>query len=509
MLLIGLILVAVQIVLLGLCFLDLGKTGIIPTKYMILGICVTVLITIYNIVSQFTKAHIFGKILAVLLAIVSMLVSFYSKGFTNMLTSITENANYKTNSISIIVLADDPASSIEQAASYTFGYNSLMDTQYTKDTLAEINNQLKTTVKSEPADSWQGLIDNLYNGKFKAIVMNEAYRNNIVELSPDFNKKTKVIFSHSIKTEVATQAAPEVNVKEKPFIIYISGNDDEGSLSEVARSDVNILCVLNPTTRQVLLVSTPRDSYVDVTNNDGLTGKEKLTHAGNFGVDGSIKALSDLFGVTINYYARINFTGTVSLIDAMGGITVDSEVDFVTCEDTSPIEYHFTVGPNECDGEKGLAFCRERQNFAIGDLQRGRNQMIAIRAMIDKVCSPTILTRYTEIMNSVSDCFMTNMPQDKISALMNDILNDPTPWNVQMYNIDAYSPGEYMPSTFWGVYYSVVIPDYDSINYAIEMIAKIENGEIFDVDKFIEEKTNPTPAPATTDTNTTAPVAAN
>ena len=87
-------------------------------------------------------------------------------------------------------------------------------------------------------------------------------------------------------------------VNEECFTIYVSGNDEYGDLTESGRSDVNIIATFNPKTRQVLLITTPRDYYIPLTYNNS-TGLDKLTHAGNFGIDGSITALNNLYGIDI------------------------------------------------------------------------------------------------------------------------------------------------------------------------------------------------------------------
>ena len=121
-----------------------------------------------------------------------------------------------------------------------------------------------------------------------------------------------------------------------------------------------------------------------------------------------------LYDTDINYYFRLNFAGFVQIIDALGGITVDSDYDFTTQNSSG---YHFTKGPNQVNGEQAIAFCRERYAFSAGDRQRGKDQMKVIQGVINKATSPDILKNYLSLLDSLSGCFETNIPYDVITSL--------------------------------------------------------------------------------------------
>ena len=116
-------------------------------------------------------------------------------------------------------------------------------------------------------------------------------------------------------------------ITKEPFVVYLSGVDNRGDLTEKARSDVNILAVVNPTTKQVALINTPRDYYVDLAGTDS---KDKLTHAGLYGVETSMATLGNLYGVNVEHYLRINFAGFINIIDAIGGVDVYSDQAFTS-----------------------------------------------------------------------------------------------------------------------------------------------------------------------------------
>ena len=177
-------------------------------------------------------------------------------------------------------------------------------------------------------------------------------------------------------------------VTTEPFVVYLSGVDNRGELTENARSDVNILAVVNPVTKRVALVNTPRDYYVDLAGTDS---KDKLTHAGLYGVETSMETLGNLYGIEVDEYVRINFAGFIDIVDALDGVDVYSDYTFTSVG--SPGYYDptdFVEGWNHLDGKAALAFARERHAFATGDIQRGINQMKVIDAMLEKIKSPTL-----------------------------------------------------------------------------------------------------------------------
>lgn len=245
--------------------------------------------------------------------------------------------------------------------------------------------------------------------------------------------------------------------------------------------------MINPESKQVLLVTTPRDSYIQISNNKGVTGYDNLTHAGNNGVHRSMEALEKLYGIDIDYYVKINFLGSKSIVDALGGITIDSEVEFTNGHDAAPVAYHFVKGENECDGDMTIAFARERYAFLAGDFQRGRNQMAVIKGIIQKATSPAILTKYSAVMDAVSDLFLTNIPNKAITDLVKMQLGNNTPWNIQSYGING-DTDEYRHLEVVGAYNaSIVLPYADDIKNASAMINKVLAGDIFDVEEYVNE----------------------
>ncbi|MCI8428055.1 MAG: LCP family protein [Lachnospira sp.] len=383
--LIGILFVFIQFLVSVLFLKNLITLDILPFKYLVIIILFLVFILCYNFTSQYTRTHIVGKILAIVLSVILV-----------------------------------------------FGYTA--------------SGKVKNTLDS--------ISDSLF--------FNQENINN-----------QKII------------------KKDESFIVYISGNDEYGKITQQGKSDVNILATINPKTKQILLVTTPRDYYINISGFDErgnlITGLDKFTHAGNAGIQYSIEALENLYGIDVDYFFKINFDGCINIVDAMGGITIYSDIEFTNGTNAAPEQYNFVVGANDCDGAKTLAFVRERECFIKGDIQRGINQQAAITAMLHKVISPSILLRYTQILDAVSDMLLTNMPVEVITGLVKAQINNPKDWNVQSYALDYIKEesGTKLCNVYGG-YRWVAMPDYNMVNNAVEMINRVKMGEIFDVSEYIK-----------------------
>ena len=264
-------------------------------------------------------------------------------------------------------------------------------------------------------------------------------------------------------------------ITKEPFVVYLSGVDNRGELTEKARSDVNILAVVNPKTKRVALVNTPRDYYVDLAGTDS---KDKLTHAGLYGVETSMATLGNLYGVNVEHYIRINFAGFINIIDAIGGVDVYSDQAFSSVG--SPGYYDpttFAEGWNHLDGKSALAFARERHAFASGDIQRGINQMKVIDAMMNKLKSPALLMSFSKLMDAAADCFVTSLSQDQITALVRMQLSDLASWDIQSCSVTGTSGKSSKCYSAKGQSLYVMKPDENSVTEAKALIASVLDGE--------------------------------
>ena len=408
--------------------------GMIPEKYLILAAAILFFLWCVTLNSQAArrKRGTLGKVFSLLMAVVMFTGSYYVAQANNMIGKIT-GSNYKVDKMVVAVRADDSAETIEDAANYTYGVQFAKGADNIQTAVTDIEKQIGVdTIELKEYDSVQEQAQALADGDCDAIIYNSAYTTLMEEAVDGYSDKVKVLYTFNIRVELdfgnPTGATDDSIIKE-PFTVYISGIDVYGDVSETSRSDVNIIAVVNPQTHQILLVTTPRDYYVPI---PGISGgqRDKLTHAGIYGIDASMRTLGELYETDINYYARLNFTSLIDIVDTLGGIDVYSELAFTTSKDS---EYIMDVqeGYNHFNGKETLAFCRERHNLPDGDNQRGKNQQAVITAMLKKCLSPTMLLKANTIMEQVSKDVETNMTQEQINALIKYQLNSNATWTIQ------------------------------------------------------------------------------
>lgn len=468
---IGFAICAVQLVLGIVLTVQVKKLNVLPAGLLVGIIVVFILITVWLVVMQkWLIPGIVAKIISIMLIVGISLASTYVKATSDALARMT-GITTQIDNVHVYVLNDAMAETIEDAKDYNFGILETLDRENTDSYVSDIESQIgQTLVITEYSDIFT-LARALYNRDVQAIILNQAYISILAgqEEFADFEEKTKSIDSKKIVSEVEETINDEyLYAGEDVFTIYISGIDTTGSPEENHNSDVNILLTANLETRQILMISTPRDYYVPLSISNGVN--DKLTHAGGYGIDVSVDTLAMLYEVNINDYIKVNFTGFTDIIDELGGVNVYSDYEF-------SIEGHyFQQGYNMLNGEEALFFARARKSFIDGDRQRGRNQMAVIEAIIDKAVSSEMLQNYTEVLDAVADSMITSMTQDEITDLVQFQLNDMRGWDIVTYDVNGYDGA--------GVTYSggsqelyVMIPDEASLAQAREYLRQIYAGQ--------------------------------
>ena len=376
--------------------------NVITAAVVILVALASLLLIIYRKAEKFT---IFFLTLAILVSSVSFFALQQFVGFTSHINS---TSNYSEYSMSVVVLKDSEVHNVTQLDSVTGPTDT--DNENIQKLIADIKTSQSKELTVEQSTSYLAAYKSLVSGEAKAIVLNSVFENIIESEYPDYASKIRKIYTKNITKEVA---APKVS-KNKSFNVYVSGIDTYGPISSVSRSDVNILMTVNQDSKKILLTTTPRDSYVPIADG-GNNQKDKLTHAGIYGVDSSIHTLENLYGVDINYYVRLNFTSFLKLIDLLGGVDVYNDQEFTSRHG----KFHFPVGNVHLDSEQALGFVRERYSLADGDRDRGRNQQKVIVAIIQKLTSTEALKNYSDIIQGLQDSLQTNMPIETMIDLIN------------------------------------------------------------------------------------------
>ena len=354
------------------------------------------------------KAKKLTLIMLLLSIVASSLALVGVHQFVSLANHLNATSNYSSYSISVAVLADSEIGNVSQLSSVTAPKKT--DAENLKKLLDDIKTSQNKDLKVEDSSSYLAAYKSLLVGETKAIVLNSVFENLIEQEYPDHAKKIKKIYTKEL---TKTVEAPKSS-QNKAFNIYISGIDTYGPISSVSRSDVNIIMTVNQETKKILLTTTPRDAYVPIADG-GNNQNDKLTHAGIYGVDASIHTLENLYGIDLNYYARLNFTSFLKLIDLLGGVDVNNDQEFTSLHGN----YHFPVGNVHLDSEQALDFVRERYSLANGDGDRGRNQQKVISAIVQKLTSAEALKNFDDIMQSLQDSVQTNMPPETMVSLVN------------------------------------------------------------------------------------------
>ena len=467
-------------------YIRLMATGMLSNLYLIILMMVLIVLNAVSVIVQLPlRRNKAGKLI---MGIVSLLLSgamLYGVVAVNSVQSALSKIVGKmteTEITEVRVMNDNPATSMGDTRGYTFGYIADADTKNTQSILDEISKSFGT-IKSKGYDSMTALADALYDDEVDAILINQGYVDLLTEKDgyTDFRDQTRVLYTYTTTHEV-DPIVPNTSITKEPFVVYCSGIDARvDDISAKSRSDVNILAVVNPSTKQILLVNTPRDYYLPLARNGEL---DKLTHAGLYGIDESMKVLGNLYGVQADYYVRVNFAGLVKIVDALGGVDIESDANFSCVPMETPDgngdytyqKYSFTKGINHVNGSQALAFARERKAFADGDNRRGQHQMTVIKAIVNKACSSAVLTKYQELLKAASDAFITNMPYADISSLVQMQLGDMADWNITTYAVSGEGSTEYcyaLGDKAW-----VMIKDSSKVNTAKNMIQQVINGEV-------------------------------
>lgn len=475
----GLILAVIHIVVTCIFLGELLYLNILPVWLFILICFVLLVLCAVAFLMSFAgkKIRAIGKIVSIIMVMISVIGAYYVSYASRALDGIT-GGNTKTDVINIYVMKADEAKDITDAKDYTFGIMGVLDRTNTDKTLDKINKLVGKEVATEEYEGYLQLVQALYDGDVEAIILNEAYIAQIIdnEEYASFETVTKVLHNESHETELDVDT--DKNVNDNTFALYLSGIDIRGKITNTSRSDVNIIAIVNPDTKQVLLINTPRDYYIPLSISDGV--EDKLTHAGIYGVDVSMDTLEMLYDTEIDYNFRVNFTGFEKMIDALGGVEVYSEYSFRTSESN----YKINKGMNTLNGKQALAFVRERQSLPTGDNQRGKNQMALIEAIIDKAASTAILNDFEGLMASLEGSFQTSMSSTQISSLVRMQLEEGGSWNVVNYAVSGENAMMHVYSMTSKA--SVVIPDYTTVDIAKELIQMVHDGEILS-DEIINE----------------------
>lgn len=471
------ILAGIQCIVMIALIVQLAFTQMIPVEYLVIGSVLLLILLLLIIISQ--KNIVTGIIAMIISVILTLGMGYgnYMLYHTNWMLDQVTNVTVQVDTINLYVLNEDKAETVEDVADYTFGILSAGDRESTDKVVQSLGEELSVELNIKEYDAVTDLADALTNGSIQAIIINVGYISMLddIEGYENFAAKLRIVSDRQVETEIVVSnedKASEIQGGYVPetFSVFISGIDTYGAVTTKDRSDANIIATVNTKTHQVLLLSTPRDYYVPLSISNGR--EDKLTHAGIYGIDVSMDTLELLYDIEIDYYVRLNFTGFIDIVDALGGIDVNSEYAFTALTGEAYVQ-----GANHLNGERALAFARERHAFKEGDLQRGKNQMAVIQAIIKKSLSSDLLLNYADVMDSIAGSFQTNMSDGMIGGLVKQQIESGKGWNIVSYQTTGSGSKKTCYSSRKKRTY-VMIPDYDTVEQAKTMMQQVKDGDV-------------------------------
>ena len=383
-----------------------------------IGLLVVLAISIF--LQKTKRSPLVTTVVLVIFSLVSLVGIFGFKQMIDITNRMNQTAAFSEVEMSIVVPKESDIKDVSQLTSVQAPTK--VDKNNIETLMSALKKDKKVDVKVDDVASYQEAYDNLKSGKSKAMVLSGSYASLLESVDSNYASNLKTIYTYKIKKKNNNSAK---QVDSKVFNIYISGIDTYGSISTVSRSDVNIIMTVNMNTHKILLTTTPRDAYVKIPGG-GADQYDKLTHAGIYGVETSEKTLENLYGIKIDYYARINFTSFLKLIDQLGGVTVHNDQAFTSLHG----KFDFPVGDIQMNSEQALGFVRERYSLDGGDNDRGKNQEKVISAIVNKLASLKSVSNFTSIVNNLQDSVQTNMSLDTINALANTQLDSGSKFTV-------------------------------------------------------------------------------
>ena len=383
-----------------------------------IGLLVVLAISIF--LQKTKKSALVTTVVLVIFSLVSLVGIFGFKQMIDITNRMNQTAAFSEVEMSIVVPKESDIKDVSQLTSVQAPTK--VDKNNIETLMSALKKDKKVDVKVDDVASYQEAYDNLKSGKSKAMVLSGSYASLLESVDSNYASNLKTIYTYKIKKKNNNSAK---QVDSKVFNIYISGIDTYGSISTVSRSDVNIIMTVNMNTHKILLTTTPRDAYVKIPGG-GADQYDKLTHAGIYGVETSEQTLENLYGIKIDYYARINFTSFLKLIDQLGGVTVHNDQAFTSLHG----KFDFPVGDIQMNSEQALGFVRERYSLDGGDNDRGKNQEKVISAIVNKLASLKSVSNFTSIVNNLQDSVQTNMSLDTINALANTQLDSGSKFTV-------------------------------------------------------------------------------
>lgn len=441
------------------------ETGIriIAIIFFIIYFLLYVFINFLNLLRRKYKGLIISTIFSLLFILIFFIGSYYINYVYSNINNMQESEKITYN-IYLITLKDTEFSSESKIGVIS-------------DKIDKDNNELSTklykkkNLKNEIVEynDYIKMLDDLYNnvidgaivpGNYDTLFRNEAGFENIVY-------DTKVIYEYSEKRQNEDLNIVSDKDFSEPLTFLFLGVDSEGdglNANAAFNGDTLMLMSFNPKTLSSVLLSIPRDTYVQIACNNNRYAK--INSSAAYGTGCVISTINKFLDINIDYYVKINFKGVVDLVEAVGGVEVDVEAPTYmanayggkVCEQNSDRQWGdklvcINPGLQVLNGEQALAYARCRHMYIGSDLDRVRHQQQVVEALANKVLHFNSIKEFQDILNAVSKNIATNMDTDTILSgynvaknVLGNKLSGKDSLNIQKASLETYSLNVYVPS---------------------------------------------------------------
>ncbi len=473
----------------------------VETFYRYYGIVILLYLLLfmsYLLFRGIKKKNWTGFIVSVIVTIIIIGVEAFGYYYLNKIYESINSYSENTNEYySVLVTYNKSYDSYKDLKNKTIGLvNDKKDIEgniLPNEIIKELKLSDNNTIKEYP--STIELLYALKDGEIEAAFFSRNYVDMFYSMEgyEDIEDETKVLYEKSKIYESNEEDIKDENATlTKPFTMLLIGVDSsKDGVTSGYNGDVLLLVTFNPKTLRATLTSVPRDMYLKTACSNGNYRRINTTTWGSSS-SCAVKTIENLFGVNIDYYAKINFKGVVQLVEAVGGIDVD--VPYSICEQNSSRSWGSNTvfvekGKQHLNGEQALALSRNRHKPNDGsnpgkkmaqycptytegsrsDYTRGKIQMKVIMGIIKASTKMTDPNQAVDILTIIKPNFQTNIKTNDVLSLYSlgksIIINDSTNLvNIQRMQLKGYSVYKYVYDPSSKSYPAVTIPYKGSIN---------------------------------------------
>lgn len=399
---------------------------LLPSKYILIASVVLLIVVglLYLSIKLSKQGSWSRRILSIVLAAALLFSGIYQMRIRKAFGNI-DDGSININAISLVVLDSSTIQSVEELYNLKVGLIGSVDNTLNASAINEINDASITYVESQDS---MVLANELVSQTVDAALIANSQITMIEKNNAELYSRLRVIKTYEMHVD-NTEIASNKDITKEPFTVYISGLDSLGVPNYNGLSDVNMLLLIDPNTHHIEMVSIPRDAYIP--NQAYNNFPDKLTHTGNEGIDNVVQSMEMVFGFEIDYYAKVSFSSLIEIIDTLGGIDVDVQLEFYEQDENRDFsnQIHLYPGVQTLDGRSALAYARHRHTEGWGDIGRNFAQQQIIQAIINKLLTAEGINKVPDVLQVGAEYVSTNMPISTVKRFINNEINNPHSWS--------------------------------------------------------------------------------